>query len=185
MRVNEFAWGLYNSNPENEPKQNMSPDIHHIVSNFEKHQVAYILIGGFAMAFHGHVRATNDIDFWIKNTPENMRHLREALIDSGFPEAKGLRDTTQLVGGFAVFNTIDSDFKVDLFHNLKAFKEKDFDTCFKRVKMLQYKGVSIPVLEAKDLLHEKESTAREKDLGDISFLKKLISKINRSKGQGL
>lgn len=188
MRVNDFAWELYNSNPQNETKRNMNQDIHFLVSAFEKHKVEYILIGGFAMAFYGHVRATNDIDLWIKNTPSNMANLRNALVDSGIPEARGLRDTSQLAGGFTVFNMIDSDFKIDLFHNLKAFKEADFDACFKRVKMLQYKGVAIPVLEAKDLLREKESTAREKDQGDISFLRKLISKlsqINKPKGPSL
>lgn len=182
MEVNELAWSLYNSNPANTPKRNMSPgDIKSLIENFERNQVQYLLIGGFAMAFYGHVRATNDIDLWIKNTRENMAHLRQALLDLGITEAKALRDTTQLVGGFTVFNLLESDFKIDLLHSLRGFKEEDFDACFNRAKISEYHGMKIPVLSAEDLLFEKKQTAREKDGGDISFLKRLLSGF---KGEG-
>jgi predicted nucleotidyltransferase len=178
IRVNDFAWSLYNSNPENEKKRKVNTqDIKLVIANFDLHKVEYILIGGFAMAFHGHVRATNDVDLWIKNTPANMRRLREALIACGIPEARGLRDTSQLGGGFTVFNMMESDFQIDLFHNLKSFKEVDFDECYARAKTSDYNGVQIRVLGAEDLLTEKKSTGREKDLGDVSFLQKLVSKI--------
>lgn len=182
MEVNELAWSLYNSNPANAPKRNMSPgDIKALIGNFERNHVQYLLIGGFAMAFYGHVRATNDIDLWIKNTRENMVHLRQSLLDLGITEAKALRDTTQLVGGFTVFNLLESDFKIDLLHNLKGFKEVDFDACFKRAKISDYHGMKIPVLSAEDLLFEKKQTGREKDSGDISFLERLLSGL---KGEG-
>jgi hypothetical protein len=181
MRVNEFAWELYNSNPKNETKRNMNQDIYLLVNSFKKHNVEYILIGGFAMAFYGHIRATNDIDLWIKNTPKNMANVTNALIESGIPEARVLKDTNQLAAGFAVFNMMESDFKIDLFHDLKAFKEVDFDSCYARVTFSEYKGISIPVLQAADLLHEKEMTAREKDMGDISFLRRMMEKLTPGK----
>lgn len=133
------------------------------------------------MAFHGHVRATDDIDLWIKNSPENMANLRKALIETGMPEARVLRDTSQPVGGFTVFNLLETDFKVDLSHNLKAFKEGDFDACYERAKVSDYHGMKIPVLSAEDLFKEKQSVARAKDAGDISFLQNLINKITRNK----
>jgi predicted nucleotidyltransferase len=183
-QVNEFAWSLFNSNPENETKRNMSTqDLKVLIGNLENQNVQYLLIGGFAMAFHGHVRATNDIDLWIKNTPENMSKLRSALIETGIPEARVLRDTTQLVGGFTVFNLLETDFKIDLFHNLKSFKEADFDRCSKRAKISDYHGLKIPVLSAEDLFLEKKSVAREKDAGDISFLQKLLNKLSPGKNE--
>lgn len=187
MEVNEFAWTLFNSNADNEAKKNMSPkDLKILLSNLDNHKVKYLLIGGFAMAFHGHVRATDDIDLWIKNTPENMQRLKQALVESGMPEARVLRDTSQLVGGFTVFNLLESDFKVDLFHNLKLFKEVNFDECFMRAKVSDYHGIQIPVLSANDLLNEKKSVARSKDSEDISFLQNLLNKItpkNPDKGK--
>ena len=59
-------------------------------------------------------------------------------------------------------------------HNIKAFKEKDFNACLHRAKVAKYQGVDVPVMDAKDLLNEKISTNRLKDLVDIDFLKKLI-----------
>jgi predicted nucleotidyltransferase len=179
IQVNEFAWSLFNSNPVNETKRNMSTqDVKVLIGNLEKQNVQYLLIGGFAMAFHGHVRATNDIDLWIKNTPENTAKLRAALIETGIPEARALRDSTQLVGGFTVFNMLETDFKIDLFHNLKSFKDMDFDKCFERAKISDYHGIKIPVLAAEDLFVEKKSIGREKDAADVSFLQKLLRKIS-------
>lgn len=182
LLVNDLAWSLYNSNPDNAKKKNMgTPEIKALIQNLEKNNVLYVLIGGFAMAFHGHVRATSDIDLWIKNTPENMRNLKRALMDTGIAEASALRDTTQLVGGFTMFNLLETDFKVDLLHNLKAFREVDFDRCMERAKISDYQGVKIPVLSAEDLLFEKKEVSREKDIADISYLEKLISRLKSNK----
>ena len=35
------------------------------------HHVEYLLIGGFAVGFHGYPRATSDIDIWVGRSPEN------------------------------------------------------------------------------------------------------------------
>lgn len=180
FQVNELAWALYNSNPANEMKAMASKDdVTLLVGNLNKHGVRFILIGGFAMAFHGHVRATNDIDFWIENTPENMDRLRQALLDSGVTEAQIMRNTMQLVGGSTVFNLVETGFQIDLMHNLKAFKEVDFNQCYARVQRANYNGVDIPVLNAEDLLKEKRETNRDKDQGDISFLEALIRKLKK------
>jgi hypothetical protein len=178
LTVNDLAWSLYNSNPNNEKKRNMSsPEIKTLIWNLEKNKGKYLLVGGFAMAFHGYVRATHDIDLWIKNTPENMTCLRNALLDTGVAEASAMRVTTQLVAGFSMFNLLETDFKADLMHNLKAFKEMDFDKCFERAKISDYEGLKIPVINAADLLREKKEVHREKDIADISFLETLINKL--------
>jgi predicted nucleotidyltransferase len=180
--INDLAWNLYNSNPLNDAKKIMSPiEIAKLLKNLNQEKVEFILIGGFAMAFHGFPRATGDIDLWIKNTPENMLKLRAALINTGFPEAKALRSTTQLVPGMSIFNLLESDFKIDLLHNLKLFKEKDFDSCHARADEGQYHGITIKILNATDLLKEKESVNREKDGLDISYLKKMLLKIKNIK----
>lgn len=108
------------------------------------------------MAFHGYVRATNDIDLWIKNTPQNMDALRQALIETGIKEAAFMKSTTQLLGGFTMFNLLESDLKIDLLHNLKLFKEVDFDLCYSKATISDYAGIQIPVIHVEDLLTEKK-----------------------------
>ena len=46
---------------------------------FEAEKLEYVLIGATAMAFHGIVRATEDVDLFVRATPENLGRLRSAL----------------------------------------------------------------------------------------------------------
>src|SRR6266699_3734649 len=81
-KVNEIAVLFNNANPTN---KNMSAidfrddDILKFFRDLETRNVKYLLVGGFAMAFHGYVRATHDLDLWIKDDPENMERLKKVL----------------------------------------------------------------------------------------------------------
>lgn len=88
----------------------------------------------------------------------------------GIKEVKWMRNTSQLVEGIAMFTLMDSDLTIDLMHNLKFFKEKDFDNCFKNAKNGSYHGFTVPVMLAEDLLQEKIAVSSVKDIPDILFL---------------
>jgi hypothetical protein len=45
----------------------------------QKHKVDYLLIGGYAVNFHGHQRPASDLDIWLKGTIENRQNLRQAM----------------------------------------------------------------------------------------------------------
>ena len=174
--INRAAWAMYNANPVHLKKIKMSPaDIGRLFEVLAQNRVKYILIGGFAMAFHGHVRATMDIDLWVRNDPGNMEALKKALVALGIEEVKWMRTDTQLVAGITVFTLPDSDLSIDLMHNLKNFKEADFDNCFKNAKTGTYQGLEIPVLEASELLQEKLTASSAKDIPDIMFLANLTN----------
>lgn len=175
-QLNQAAWAVYNSNPLHPKLINMSPlDITRLFKALHENNVKYLLIGGFAMAFHGHVRATLDIDLWIRNDRDNMESLKKSLIELGIEEVKWMRTDTQLVAGITVFTLLDSDLTIDLMHNMKHFKEADFDNCSKNAKTGVYQDVEIPVLEARDLLQEKMAASRAKDIPDILFLARLTN----------
>jgi hypothetical protein len=57
-------------------------EIIRVLRAFEEKGLEYVLIGASAMAFHGLVRATEDLDLFIRATPENVERLREALKDA-------------------------------------------------------------------------------------------------------
>jgi hypothetical protein len=180
LTVNEAAWALFSSNPKNQLKKiNMGPpQLITFLQNLAHYKVEYILIGGFAMSFHGLTRATEDIDLWVRSTPGNMEKLRESLINSGFDEAKALRKTTQLVAGMSVFTFEGSDFSIDLMHRLNHWSEDAFDQCFDAANRAVYHGIEIRVLDAHSLLAEKESLRRNKvtDQMDIEHLRRIIEK---------
>ena len=57
-------------------------------ATLNRHDVEYLVVGAFALAFHGLPRLTGDIDFWVNPTPENAARLTEALAEFGFPSTR-------------------------------------------------------------------------------------------------
>jgi hypothetical protein len=60
------------------------PDFNDFVTALNKNGVQFLIVGSFALAFHGCPRATGDIDFWIRPTIANAKNLLKALKDFGF-----------------------------------------------------------------------------------------------------
>jgi hypothetical protein len=63
----------------------MSPDFRDLLSTFNAHRVEYLVVGAHALAAHGHVRATGDLDVWVRPTPENAKRVLAALGAFGAP----------------------------------------------------------------------------------------------------
>lgn len=76
-----------------------------------------------------------------------------------------------------MFNFLESDFRINLLHNLKTFKETDFDKCFQSTLQADYEEVAIKVMDAHSLLKEKVAVNRDKDQSDINFLRGLIERL--------
>jgi predicted nucleotidyltransferase len=55
----------------------LQPGFSEFLNLLNKHEVKYLLIGGYAVGFYGHVRATNDIDVWIASTDENAVRTKD------------------------------------------------------------------------------------------------------------
>jgi len=142
------------------------------LNDMQEAGVTYLLVGGFAVAFHGYVRATNDLDLWIKDESSNLDNFKSVLKKQG---VKGLDQVKSLefIPGFTQFNIGDSGFVIDPMKKLKSFESKNFDTCYQRAQDGEYKGVKFKVISHQDLLREKLSTNRPKDQGDIEYLKGL------------
>jgi len=63
-------------------------DFNEFVAALNNNKVEYVIVGSFALAYHGYPRATGDIDFWIRLTPLNVKALLKALYDFGFGESE-------------------------------------------------------------------------------------------------
>lgn len=174
-KVNELAVSFNNAN-QSIPKMTAidfrDEDIYKFFENLEAEDVRYLLVGGFAMAFHGYVRATHDLDLWIKDEPQNLEKLKLVFKQSGVIGIEQVKDL-QLVAGFTEFKVGESGFVVDPMTNLKAFSAYDFDECYERAKCGEFKGIKFKVIHALDLLKEKEATNSPKDQADIDHLKDL------------
>ena len=63
----------------------LNPDFKDILFAFTEEKVEFLVVGGYAMAFHGYVRATGDIDLWIRSSEENADKVWRALKLFGAP----------------------------------------------------------------------------------------------------
>ena len=63
----------------------MSPDFRDLLSALNAHGVEYLVVGAYALAAHGRVRATGDLDVWVKPEACNAKRVMEALRTFGAP----------------------------------------------------------------------------------------------------
>ena len=62
----------------------LPPDFREFLRLLNDHKVEYLLIGGYAVGYHGYPRATADMDIWVAVDPANARRIVAALKEFGF-----------------------------------------------------------------------------------------------------
>lgn len=62
----------------------LPPDFREFLQLLNSRQVKYLLIGGYAVGYHGYPRATVDMDVWIAISPENAKKIVDVLNEFGF-----------------------------------------------------------------------------------------------------
>lgn len=61
----------------------LPPDFKDFLRYLNSHNVDYLVIGGFAVGFHGYPRTTSAIDIWIRKTPENAERVVKSIREFG------------------------------------------------------------------------------------------------------
>jgi len=61
------------------------PDFRDLIGAFAAADVRYLLVGGYAVGFHGRPRFTKDLDLWVDDSDENFGRLEKALAQFGAP----------------------------------------------------------------------------------------------------
>jgi hypothetical protein len=104
-----------------------------------ENDVRYIMVGGFAIRFHGFNRSTDDLDMWLEDTIGNRKNLRKAFSELGYGDFASL-ETMQFVPGWTNFyigGGIELDIikklLIDLKTRLMLLSLKRFERSEKRV----------------------------------------------------
>lgn len=137
-----------------------------IIESFNKHEVDYVIIGGYAVILHGFLRATEDIDVMLQMTKENITRFQNALYDV-YAEKEIEELSFNELGKYPVirYGTPDN-FYIDIISGLgTAFSFEDIDIEKKVVDNVEVKFASV-----KSLIEMKKDTYREKDKIDLLFL---------------
>ena len=128
--------------------------------------VRFMLVGGYALARHGYVRATGDIDLWIDDCAENVARLGGAVVDFGFK--LNIPDNP-----FGERNMLRMGMPPLRIEVLKEISGVTFEECWPNQVMAVVNGFSVPCISKPDLIKNKSASARGKDLIDVQELEGL------------
>jgi hypothetical protein len=136
-----------------------------MLSALSAENVEFLVVGAYAMAAHGCVRATGDLDIWIRPLPENADRVWRALTRFRAP----LFDLTKddLVNPDIVFQIGIAPNRIDL---LTAIDGVGFDEAWEHRKTVVVEGRSVAALGRDQLIKNKKATGRPKDLFDVQWL---------------
>ena len=145
----------------------MNQDFRDLLAEFNVRQVEFLLVGAHALAAHGHVRATQDLDVWVNPAAENAKHVLEALRAFGAP----LHDLTErdLATPGLIFQIGVEPIRIDV---LTAIDGVQFDQAWAERMVSQYGDQPVGVLSREHLIKNKLTVARTQDLADVEALKR-------------
>jgi len=127
----------------------------------------FVVLGGHAVAFHGHPRATKDLDVLVRATRENAARVYRALANFGAPLAAF--EVTE-----ADFSTYDGVLQIGLpprrIDILNRANGITFDEAVAAGDTFDLEGRQIPIIGLAALVANKRAAGREQDLADIKAL---------------
>lgn len=143
----------------------LSPDFQEFLRAFVAHDVQFLIVGGYALAAHGHPRYTKDLDVWVWTDHANAERVVAALEDFGFG---GLDLTT------ADFE--DPDMVVQLGREpqridiLTFASGLEFEAAYRRRVIVEVGGLAVPFISVADLRTNKLASGRLRDQADVAEL---------------
>jgi len=144
---------------------NIHPDFEELLKLLERHGVDYMIVGGYAVAFHGYPRFTKDIDVFYRKSEENILRLRAALIEFGFAEEDLPSDAFATAGAVLTFGVVPT--RVDMINQIDGVS---FEEARPNVVRGTYGGVDVTFIGLNELIRNKRSTPRARDKGDVEEL---------------
>lgn len=147
----------------------MHPDFKDLLSEFNAQGVEYLVVGAHALAAHGHVRATKDMDVWVRATPENAGRVVAALTAFG----AALHGTTlaDLSSPDFVLQIGVPPVRIDVLTSITAV---EFDEAWPARLQTTFAGEPVGVLSKQHLIQNKSATGRPQDLADVHYLEAML-----------
>ena len=146
---------------------NLNQDFQEFVELFVAHEVEFLIVGGYALAAHGHPRYTKDLDVWVWLGPENAQRIINAIEEFGFGDL-----------GLTAADFQEPDVMVQLGHEpqridiLTYASGLQFSDAYKNRVYITIGNVQVPFISVDDLRTNKLATGRPRDIADVADLPK-------------
>jgi predicted nucleotidyltransferase len=148
----------------------LDPNFRDLLSCLNSADVRYLVVGGYAVNYHGYHRNTKDIDIWVAAEPENASRVSTALRAFGF-SPRSVRSSLFLDLG-TVHSFGREPLRVDL---LAQPSGVEFQACYERRIEADVDGVRVPFIGLEDLIANKAASGRTQDFADLEKLRKTKS----------
>lgn len=146
----------------------LSRDYREMIECLQKEGVEFMLVGGYAVALYGWPRMTFDIDFWIMANPQNAAAVIRALKAFGAP-LMDLKEEDFYKPGM-VFQIGTEPQRIDI---LSAISGVIYEDALLRAQHIEVDGLLLKVISLDDLIVNKRSSGRPKDIVDARALEKM------------
>lgn len=140
-------------------------DYRDLFAEFNARNVEFLIVGAFALAVHGHVRATKDLDVWVRPSPDNAERVLKAVREFG-GSIEGLSAEDFTVPGTIIQLGV-APTRIDLLTRIQGL---DFETAWGSRVEATYGDQRVFVLSRADLIASKRAAARPQDLADLQAL---------------
>ena len=143
----------------------MNRDFRDLLAEFNAHRVEFLVVGAHALAAHGCVRATKDLDVWIRPESENAKRTLAAIRAFGAP----LHDLTEsdLTTPGVTFQIGIPPLRIDI---LTAISGVEFHEAWRERMETKFDDQAVGVLSRTHLLKNKRTAGRKQDLADVEWL---------------
>jgi predicted nucleotidyltransferase len=146
-------------------------DFKEFIELLNKHRVEYLIVGGYALGYHSRPKFTQDIDFWIGRNQSNAQKVLTVLEEFGFGELDiTIRD---LISENKIIQLGNAPLRIDIITDVTGL---DFKAAFKKRVSALYLGVTASFISLSDLITNKKSSSRQKDLEDLNWIERYVEK---------
>jgi predicted nucleotidyltransferase len=143
----------------------LHPDFKDFLRLLNSHKVKYLLVGGYAVGYHGFPRATGDMDIWIEMSEANSKKVVSAFREFG------MSDETFSEKLFLEKNKV---IRIGLppvrIEVITSASGVDFNECYSNRAGIEIDGILIHFISLQDLKKNKKAAGRYKDKEDLEHL---------------
>ena len=143
----------------------LSQDFREFIKSLNDSGVRHLVIGGYAVALHGHPRYTKDLDVWVDLSSDNAAKIIQALARFGFG-GLGLQEQDFLESN-QVVQLGHPPNRIDILTSLSGVS---FSECYAHRVETVVEGVTVHFIALEDLKQNKRASGRLQDLADIENL---------------
>jgi predicted nucleotidyltransferase len=147
-------------------KLQLYQDFKDFLLTLNKHQVKYIVVGGYAVVYHGYNRNTGYLDIWVEQTSENFDLLMQVFSEFGLP-LNAISKNEFLNNRHDVYTFGVPPVCIEI---LTAVKGIQFAESFSNSLRIMLDGIEVNMIDVSDLIRNKKAVGRNKDLDDIEHI---------------